>query len=506
MHLIKIIVVMFLTCTTSMTVFAQSEEKTVKAPVDTNPTATNRLLELCQNPEATPEEVESAIRNGADLKAEAEVPARVKLRNNREVMQSRTAFQLAVMNARNPEVLQVLIGAGSKLTRWTVQLAANHNSNPEVIAKLQTWYAQVPNARELDGINLFSEACESNESVPVIRWFLETQGADLNAPDEKKVGITPFQTACGNNPNPEVIKLLVDKGGILKATRRGRISPLMFAAMSNTPEIAELLIKSGCKVNYRTHKGMSAYLYASLTSRYPDMFPLLVAAGANPNAMEYGVNAIEMSAAINQNPGIMTAIIAAGTKIPSLTKTGDSVLEWAFSNKSPSVVEALIEAGVDPNPKDAEPPLLAFAGINGNPEVIQALLDAGANVNARSIKVDPNMLEYKPFFLQGTTPLMSACTNISTENIVSFIRVFLDGGANVNDANQAGYTPLMFAVSKKYKNERTADVIRLLIHAGANPNARNTEGLTAQDIAQANPMLKKIDLDAAFQSTGSKSG
>ena len=202
----------------------------------------------------------------------------------------------------------------------------------------------------------------------------------------------------------------------------------------------------------------------------------------------------------------MAAIIAAGTKIPPLTKSGDSVLEWACGNTSPSVVEALIEAGIDPNPKDAEPPLLAFAGINKNPEVIQALLNAGADVNARSIKVDPDMLEYKPFFLQGTTPLMLACTNFSTKDIVSFITVFLDGGANVNDANQGGYTPLMFAVNKDFNNERTADVIRLLIRAGADPNARNTEGLTAQDIAKANPNLKRIDLDAAFQAPSSKSG
>ncbi len=431
---------------------------------------------------------------------------RARLLNNRKVMQRRTAFQLAVMNARNPEVLEALIDAGSTVRWQTVQLAAKHNSNPEVIAKLKAWHAEVPDARELNAVNLFSEACESNGSVASIRWFLETQGANPNAPDAKSMGMTAFQTACGNNPNPEVIKLLIDEGGILKATRRGKISPLMFAAMSNTPETTELLIKAGAKVNDRTQKGMSAYLYAALSSRYPDMFEVLVTNGANPNAMEYGVNAIEMSASINQNPGIMTAIIAAGTRIPPLTKRGDSVLEWAFGNKSPSVVEALMEAGVDPNPRNAEPPLLAFAGMNENPEVIQALLDAGADVNARSIKVDIGLLEYKPFFVQGTTPLMSACTNISTKKIVPFITVFLEGGANVNDANQGGYTPLMFAVSRKYMNERTADVIRLLIEAGADPSARNKDGGTAREIAEANPALQRIDLDAAFQSTGSKPG
>ena len=190
--------------------------------------------------------------------------------------------------------------------------------------------------------------------------------------------------------------------------------------------------------------------------------------------------------------------IAAGTRLPPLTRDGESVLSWASGNPNPNVAEALLEAGVDPNPGNAEPPLLSFASFSVNPDVIQALLEAGADVNGRSIKVIPGMLEFKPFFLPGTTPLMLACDNISIEDIVPFISVFLDGGANPNDANEGGYTPLMFAANKRYKTGSTADVIRLLIQAGADPNARNESGLTARDIAEANPKLAEIDLDAAF--------
>ena len=499
MYIMKTFVVMFLMGATSLTTVAQTEGQTVADPAEEESRATRRLIEICQDPYVSPGSVESAIRDGADLKALARVPVRVSMLEDREVMLNRTAFQLAVMNARDPRVIEVLIDAGSKPTRNIMRMAARRNPNPEVIATLEEFHARIQDAVMLDWTDLFSEACESNGSVPVIRWFLDSHGNDLNTPNEQNADITPFQAACGNNPNPEVIELLVENGGDLKATRRGGISPLMFAAISNTPEIARTLIKSGSEVDYRTHKGMNAYLYAALSSRYPDVFQVLVEHGADPNATESGMNAIVMAAITNQNPGIMAAIIDAGTTVPALTELGDSVLEWACENKSPSVVGALLDSGIDPNPKNVEPPLLAFARRNQNPSVIQTLLDAGADVNARSTEVDPFLLEYVPFFLQDTTPLMLACCNHSTKEAVSFVEVFLNGGANVNSVNQGGYTPLMFAVNKKSNNADTADVVRLLIRAGADPNARTSQGLTALDIARANPDLKKIDLDEAFQ-------
>ena len=503
MRIVKIIVVSFLAFTTSTAAVAQSEGRTGTESAPSYSEPTERLLELCQDPDASPEDVGAAIRDGADPKAMIEVSTRIPILGNRERMVRRTALQVAAMTVRDPKVIRLMIDAGSKLTPNLIRFAVNHNPNPEVIVELLDSWNRVPNARKLDGIRLFSEACESNESVPVIRWFLKTQRGDPNASDEDvNAGMTPFQTACGSNLNPEVIKLLVDNGGSLEATRRGGISPLMFAAMSNTPEIAEVLIESGSEADDRTHKGMSAYLYAAMSSRYPGMFRLLVENGADPDATEYGVNAIEMSATINENSGIMAAIIEAGTRLPPRTRDGESVLSWASGNPNPSVVEALLEAGADPNPGDSDPPLLSFALLSVNPEVIRVLVAAGADVNARSTKVIPGMLEFEPYFLRGTTPLMLACGNISAEDPLSIITVLLDGGANAGDANQGGYTPLMFAANKRYETGSTADVIRLLIQAGADPNARNESGLTARDIAEANPKLAEIDLDAAFQPLG----
>ena len=95
---------------------------------------------------------------------------------------------------------------------------------------------------------------------------------------------------------------------------------------------------------------------------------------------------------------------------------------------------------------------------------------------------------------------MLACDNISISaaDIVPFVSVLLAGGADVNAANGGGYTPMMFAANKRYKTGSTAEVVRLLMEAGADPSVRNQAGLTARDIAEANPKLTGVDLDAVF--------
>ena len=276
MHPVKFIAALFLTYATCMSVMAQSEGQAINEPAAQESEATRRLTELCQNPDATAEAMESVLRDGADLDALIEVRMRIAVLGNRESMTKKRAFQVAVMTIRNPQVIQLMIDAGAKVTGRVVELAVRHNPNPKVIEELLALRSQLPNAREPNWISLFGEACQSNQSVAVIQWFMEIKGQDLNEPNDANVGITPFQTACGTNLNPEVIELLINNGGDLKATRSGGISPLMFAAMSNTPEISELLIESGAEVNYRTHKGMNAYLYASLSSRYPGIFQVLV--------------------------------------------------------------------------------------------------------------------------------------------------------------------------------------------------------------------------------------
>ena len=45
---------------------------------------------------------------------------------------------------------------------------------------------------------------------------------------------------------------------------------------------------------------------------------------------------------------------------------------------------------------------------------------------------------------------------------------------------------------------QTVPMLRVLIDAGADPNLRDKRGRTARDIAESNPKLEDVDLEAAF--------
>ena len=92
--------------------------------------ATMRLLNLCQ--EASPDliTVTSAIRQKANLEAEARVE--LEMYGRLRVVE-KNAIELAAIHTRDPELIQVLLGAGAEVTVSVCDLAARHNANPEVV-------------------------------------------------------------------------------------------------------------------------------------------------------------------------------------------------------------------------------------------------------------------------------------------------------------------------------------------------------------------------------------
>jgi ankyrin repeat protein len=74
----------------------------------------------------------------------------------------------------------------------------------------------------------------------------------------------------------------------------------------------------------------------------------------------------------------------------------------------------------------------------------------------------------------GHFPLKEACWS----NTI-IVELLLDKGANINLANEDGWTPLICAASIN-----RVDVIKILLSNGADINLKNKDGKTARDIAQ----------------------
>jgi ankyrin repeat protein len=107
---------------------------------------------------------------------------------------------------------------------------------------------------------------------------------------------------------------------------------------------------------------------------------------------------------------------------------------------------------------------MAKAIRNGDSGVVRLLLDYGASID---------WLEGEPWSL-----LDAAVHN----NRLDLAHLFLERGADVNQVDKNGYTPLLLAVSIDFGD--TA-MIELLLEAGARVDDMNPDGKTPLDLARA---------------------
>jgi len=74
------------------------------------------------------------------------------------------------------------------------------------------------------------------------------------------------------------------------------------------------------------------------------------------------------------------------------------------------------------------------------------------------------------------------------------IQLLLDGGADINERNDNGFTPLFLA-----KDPKTA---RLLLSLGADPHAQTNYGMKPIDYCRQHPEIRRI-LEGAMRKTTS---
>jgi ankyrin repeat protein len=233
------------------------------------------------------------------------------------------------------------------------------------------------------------------------------------------------------------------------------------------------LLDGGLDVNAITRGGTPLLLLAATEA---DKVKLLIERGVDVNARsKHKFNALMVAANHTGTIEVLRLLLDNGAKLgpDALSAAGKpetSVPTPVFLSTGtgePEKTRLLIERGDDVRQSwtrgSNKYTALNNAVDLADPAIIRVLVEAGANVN------EPDR--------RGLTPLVRAITS----NSAAVTQTLIELGADVNQADERGNTPLHYAALSDYGE---TEVVRLLLAAGANRKVKNKDGLAPAEAAR----------------------
>ena len=292
---------------------------------------------------------------------------------------------------------------------------------------------------------------------------------------------TPLSAAVDNG-NPEIVKLLIEKGAdpnidLDTGASDGDNTVLAFVGSMRigggpkAEERAQMLLDHGARVTPR------AMVRAAANGRI-QLLRLYVSNGGDAKALsEEGQSQLTLflrSRSISGGDRLdgLMLLLDAGADPNHVTPNGNTALSWVMmlpvQSKIVECAQVLLERGANPAHANSagETPLTILASRALKNEVggilealIPRLSEAGADLDARGKRGETTI--YRLAQIEG-------------DRYSSAIAVLVERGADVNIGSDEGRTPLIAAATKK--NDKLVD---LLLKNGADANAVSVSGETA---------------------------
>mmetsp|Transcript_21372 Transcript_21372/g.54615 ORF Transcript_21372/g.54615 Transcript_21372/m.54615 type:complete len:497 (+) Transcript_21372:99-1589(+) len=128
-------------------------------------------------------------------------------------------------------------------------------------------------------------------------------------------------------PSPEVVRLLVQAGGVNHRGVHGRTPLMLYSVAAPTAAVAQLLA-SGALVNPRDEAGRTALILAAMAQRV-DVLPLLIGAGALLNIRDRDGRTALLYAALARRIDLLRVLVEAGANPLVEDNHGDTVFTVA---------------------------------------------------------------------------------------------------------------------------------------------------------------------------------
>jgi ankyrin repeat protein len=237
----------------------------------------------------------------------------------------------------------------------------------------------------------------------------------------------------------DAVKALLDGGESPNDTDIFRVTPLMVAAARGLPEMVDLLLKNGAKVDATSrYGGYSAEHFAARFGRLGTL-DRLITGGADVNqAADWGKTPLFLAAEAGHIE-LVKLLLDHGAKVDAPLVTGETPLLAASNNGDAALVKLLLEHKADANGVGAGGTCLTYACYSASPACVKLLLAYGANPTRRGSK--------------GTLPLMAAAW-IGSRDAAECIRLLLRAGADPtvktepSEAFPNGRTALEMAIER----------------------------------------------------------
>ncbi len=247
--------------------------------------------------------------------------------------------ELLLKYGANPNAEDELLKQGALIE--ALQL---NNPNPQIIKLLIDAGADVNQTDALGRSPLHHAVSIGNPNPVTVEFLLKNP----NAEDEplKQGALEALQPS---NPNPQIIKLLIDAGADVNQTDVLGRSPLYYVVLSESPdfEIIKLLLKYGAAMQTEDFDVLD--MLVSMKNPNLEVIEFLLQNGANPNVVNYAHKSPLMTASADGNVALVRLLLANGADPNFVGKIEQPALWWAVQNGQLETARVLLEGGADPD-------------------------------------------------------------------------------------------------------------------------------------------------------------